>query len=151
MRNATVGPRAIEGARALFFEKLFGAAQDAAPVGLYDKQALALAVAASIQGLLATRAGPDAARRKPGERLVVDYGVPSLEQFSPSRPEDRARLADALRDAILAFEPRLENPEVVVVPNPATAGRLEARITGWLRIARSLEAFSFSGPLDFPA
>ncbi len=150
MRNATVGPRAIEGARAPFFEKLLGAAHDAAPRTLYDAEALAGAVAASLRELLATRAGPGAARRGPAERLVVDYGVPSLEQFAPSRSDDRTRLADALRDAILAFEPRLERPEVLVVPDPAVAGRLQARVTGWLRLSRTLEAFSFSGPLDFP-
>ncbi|SDZ90222.1 type VI secretion system baseplate subunit TssE [Rubrimonas cliftonensis] len=151
MRSATVGPRVIEGARAPFFEKLLGAAQDAAPGALYDAEGLAGAVSASLRALLATRAGPDAARRGPAERLVVDYGVPSLEQFAPSRPDDRARLADAMRDAILAFEPRLERPEVSVVPDPAVAGRLEARVTGWLRLSRTLEAFTFSGQLDFPA
>lgn len=148
MRSATIGPRAIDGARALLFEKLLGTG---AVPGHYDADGLAAAVTASLARLLATRAGPDAASRAPGRRLVTDYGVPSLEQFAPTRPDDRARLAGALRDAILAFEPRLENPDVVVVHVPALAGRLEARIAGWLRLQRSLEAFSFTCPLDSPA
>lgn len=151
MRKTTVGPRAIEGARAPLFEKLLAAAQDAQPHGRYDAGDLSDAVTASLRRLLATRAGPDAVRRAPCDRRVVDYGVPSLEQFAPSRSDDRLRLAGALRDAILAFEPRLEKPEVVVVLDPVFAGRLEARVSGWLRLTRTLEAFSFSSPFSFPA
>lgn len=58
-----------------------------------------------------------ARRALPGKNLrgVLNWGLPPMNSFSPQVDADRKQIASYMRDAIIAFEPRLEGVDVVPV------------------------------------
>ena len=79
-----------------------------------DRRGLKESVRRELEQLFNTRCPIPSHRLRLRERSVIDYGIPDFSNFSPRRFEDRARLADVLRRAIEAFEPRLANVRVHV-------------------------------------
>lgn len=142
-RGLALGPRRVEGARPLLFERLFG---EPAP-RLHDAAGLSAAIVASLTDLMSVRPPASAHGAAAASRTVLDYGAAPAEGLSPARPEDRARLAADIRAAIAAFEPRLESPEVEIVADPDAPGEALARVTGSVRLGRSVEPFAFLAPL----
>lgn len=102
------------------------------PVRTLDDRALRRSVRRELRALFNTRC-PFAAHRLPvKERSVIDYGIPDFSHLSAGNPDDRAALARILRDAIEAFEPRLQNVRVTLdaVDGDAAAvvGIIDARL-----------------------
>ena len=98
------------------------------PVRTLDDRALRRSVRRELRALFNTRC-PFAAHRLPvSERSVIDYGIPDFSHLSAGNPDDRATLARILRDAIEAFEPRLQNVESVDGNAGAVTGVIEARL-----------------------
>jgi type VI secretion system lysozyme-like protein len=142
-RGLAAGPRRIDGARPLLFERLF----DGGGRRVHDALSLSDAVEAAIGDLLATRPPDGAASRPPEARSVLDYGAAPPEGFAAASEPDRLRVAADIRAAILAFEPRLIDPQVAVAPDPDDPGGLAVAISGVLRVGALLESFAFVAPL----
>ena len=84
------------------------------PMRTLDRRGLKESVRRELEQLFNTRCPVPAHRLRLRERSVIDYGIPDFSTFSARRFEDRARLADVLRRAIEAFEPRLASVRVHV-------------------------------------
>jgi type VI secretion system lysozyme-like protein len=77
-------------------------------------------------------------------RTVIDYGVPDFSSYSPRNHDDRQRLAEALRQAIDAYEPRLRQARVAVEPVPGDDQALVGRIDALLVVEEVHEPISFA-------
>jgi type VI secretion system lysozyme-like protein len=127
------------------FERLLA---DGPKARIYDAAALSRVIAASLSELLATRAPATASGLPAAARTILDYGAAPDPTLSPARQDDRDRLAREIREAVVAFEPRLAEAAVAVDEAAETAGLLIVRITGSMRLGRTLEPFSFCVPID---
>lgn len=100
------------------------------PLRTLDRRGLKESVRRELELLFNTRCSFPAHRFAGRELSVIDYGIPDFSTFSPRSFEDRERLAEVLRRAVEAFEPRLAQVRVRVEPFPgddlALAGRVEA-------------------------
>jgi type VI secretion system protein ImpF len=100
------------------------------PLRTLDRRGLRESVRRELELLFNTRCPFPAHRLAGRERSVIDYGIPDFSTFSPRSFADRERLADLLRRAVEAFEPRLADVRVHVEPLPgedlALCGRIEA-------------------------
>ncbi len=142
-RGLSAGPRRIDGSRPALFERLFE------PEGprVYHADALREAIAARLEALLATRAPASAVGKPAAARRVTEYGAGPEPGLSPSREEDRLRVAADIREAVAAFEPRLSSPVVEIAPDPDAPQTLRVRIAGAMRLGRLFEPFEFLAPL----
>ena len=93
--------------------------------------------------LLSVRAPASAAGKKAAQRTILDYGVLETEGLSPARAEDQNRFAAELLEAVIAFEPRLENPTVEVRPVPENGQVMAVRFIGQLRLGSEFAPFEF--------
>ncbi|HKO58950.1 MAG TPA: type VI secretion system baseplate subunit TssE [Thermoanaerobaculia bacterium] len=102
------------------------------PMRTLDRRGLKKSVRRELEQLFNTRC-PVAQHHLLGrQRSVIDYGIPDLAIFSARSHDDRLRIAEILRQAIVAYEPRLIDPRVVVEQVPgeelALMARIEARM-----------------------
>jgi type VI secretion system protein len=82
--------------------------------------------------------------RLPGAPLtVIDYGIPPLTGFAARNSDDQIKLANALQDAIAAFEPRLSGVRVRAVPPAVDQMYLEFSVEGNLVCDNVREPVSF--------
>ena len=105
------------------------------PVRTLGREGLKESVRREMERLLNTRTSLPADRLALRERSVIDYGLPDCSMFSPRSSDDRARVGELIRRAIVAYEPRLSEVRVAVDVAPghllAMAVRVEAMlITG---------------------
>jgi type VI secretion system protein ImpF len=100
------------------------------PMRTLDRRGLKESVRRELELLFNTRCPFPAHRLAGRERSVIDYGIPDFSIFSARSFEDRERLAELLRRAVEAFEPRLAGVRVYIEPVPGDdltlAGRIEA-------------------------
>jgi type VI secretion system lysozyme-like protein len=104
------------------------------PARTLDRRGLRESVRRELERLLNTRCPIPAHRLVDRPRSVLDYGLPELSGFSAQRFEDRERLAELIRRAVEAFEPRLAEVRVRLEPAPgdvfSLAGHIEAVLLG---------------------
>lgn len=104
------------------------------PARTLDRRGLRESVRRELERLLNTRCPLPAHRLADRPRSVIDYGLPELTGFSANRAEDRERLAELIRRAVEAFEPRLAEVRVRLEPVPgdalSLAGHIEAVFQG---------------------
>lgn len=98
------------------------------PSRTLDRRGLRESVRRELERLLNTRCPFPAHRLADRPRSVVDYGLPELTGFSANRVEDRERLAELIRRAVEAFEPRLAEVRVRLEPVPGDALSLAGHI-----------------------
>ena len=102
------------------------------PMRTLDRRGLRESVRRELEQLFNTRCPIPAHRLPIRERSVIDYGVPDFSVFSPRSYDDRVRLAELLRRAIEAFEPRLIDVQVSLEPHPGNdlslLGLIEANL-----------------------
>lgn len=93
----------------------------------------------------ARRAEPlaEAARRSAADLTVLDYGLPEFGAWSPADPNARRLMAMAMRQAIMAFEPRLAAPTVELTAPSDRPGLLSARISGRLVAEDGVEPVTY--------
>jgi type VI secretion system protein ImpF len=148
MSGALPGPRVRPGSLPPLFERLI----DLAPhEGTNPADALRLrgddlriTVARAIGQLLDTRRNVPLEEAAEAVGLtVIDFGIPDFGTRAPSDERARALLSEAIRRAILAFEPRLKNPAVALKPKPGEPSRLEVEITATLDNGVFVEPVSF--------
>ncbi len=77
-----------------------------------DRKGLKESVRRELERLFNTRSPLPASRlaeMAPEDRTVIDYGIPDPASFAPANPEDRRLIAELLRRAAVAYEPRLSH------------------------------------------
>ncbi|MEM7744215.1 MAG: type VI secretion system baseplate subunit TssE [Pseudomonadota bacterium] len=124
------------------FERL-AAATRAHTLRVYDRDALQAAITQSLDALISVRAPVSAMGKPAASRTVLDYGILEVEALSPARPEDRAVITREVREAVIAFEPRLAEPNVEAILDRENGQALRLGITGILTIGRQQEQFNF--------
>lgn len=149
MSPAPAGP-GLGAARALLFDRLVDTEPGAAPGRTsghtISRAELQLSVAREIASLLNTRIDPAIDAIEPRERTVLDYGLPDFTALAAASNSDTTKLAIAAQRAILAFEPRLARPQVIVQTDKTKRDSITFLITGTLHVNGAPESFSF--PVD---
>lgn len=118
------------------------------PMRTLGRSGLKESVRRELEMLLNTRTSLPAGRLLLRERSVIDYGVPDCSMFSPRSFEDRARLADIIRRAIAAYEPRLADVRVTVELAPGDELAMSVRIEAMLVTGSVPEPVSFDTVLQ---
>jgi type VI secretion system lysozyme-like protein len=116
------------------------------PESTLDAEALRESVRRELECLLGTRCTltlEEAETRDPGERSVLDYGLPDLGPLDPVAPADQERLAGLLSRTITAFEPRLRQVRVSVRSHPEDRRVAVATLTALLVVESLAEQISF--------
>lgn len=104
--------------------------REARPLRTLDRRGLKESVSRELERLFNTRCPLPAHRLEGRRRTVIDYGIPDLSGYSARRFEDCEALAEQMRRAIAAYEPRLAEVKVHLEPDPdnvlALTGQIEA-------------------------
>jgi type VI secretion system protein ImpF len=79
---------------------------------------------------------------------LFTYGLPDLANFSLNSDRDQMRLTSVLEGVIEAFEPRLKNVLVSLVPVASGTRMLKFQIEGVLRVEPAPERILFDTTLD---
>lgn len=108
-----------------------------------DRQGLRQSVRRELEQLFNTRSPLPVHYVPAADRTVLDYGIPDLSEYSPRNPDDRTQLAEMLRRAIVAFEPRLGEVRVRISEQLATARTLVAQLEAVLIAEDVREPVSF--------
>jgi type VI secretion system protein ImpF len=101
------------------------------PLRTLDRGGLKESVRRELERLLNTRSSLPADRLAARERSSIDYGVPDFSMFSAASFADRQRLAEIVRRAIVAYEPRLAGVRVyleAIGDDFRLFGRIEATL-----------------------
>jgi type VI secretion system protein ImpF len=118
------------------------------PMRTLDRGRLKESVRRELELLLNTRASLPAGRLSLRDRSVIDYGVPDFGFFSPRSFDDRTRMADLIRRAIVIYEPRLTDVRVFVDLAPGDELAVSVRIEAKLRTGTMPEPVSFDTVLQ---
>jgi type VI secretion system lysozyme-like protein len=102
------------------------------PLRTLDGTGLRESVRRELEQLFNSRCPLASHRLQDRPRTVVEFGIPALSEYSASRVEDRQRLAEQLRRAIAAYEPRLAEVRVQLDPVPGYPFSLVGSITAFL-------------------
>ncbi|HEX8688216.1 MAG TPA: type VI secretion system baseplate subunit TssE, partial [Pyrinomonadaceae bacterium] len=123
--------------------------EEARPYRAHDVGALTSSVRREIGRLLNTRRhGRAWAAGEGGEVTVLDYGLPDFSSLSAHSDDDRGLLAEAVAEAVAAFEPRLRGVRVRVEQERPEDRALLLRVEGRLVVGTVAEPVSF--PLLMP-
>jgi type VI secretion system lysozyme-like protein len=79
---------------------------------------------------------------------VRDYGIPDASTLSPRSVADCAAFARTIRDAIISYEPRLEQPFVEVRQSQGSVAGMCVVVTGHIRGHADGRRTSFPVPLQ---
>ena len=113
------------------------------PQRTLDRRGLRESVRRELERLFNTRCPLPEHRLAGRQRSVIDYGVPELTGFSARNVEDRDRLAEVLRLAVEAYEPRLGDVRIRLEPVPGDDLSLGGYVEGFLRTDDVPEPVSF--------
>lgn len=141
-------PKAIEGARALLFERLVdldpkALKEEPRPLRILNKQELKESVRRELERLLNTRSSIPTPLYGEEELTVLDYGIPDFSSFSAHNADDHRRIETIIKRSISAFEPRLQEVQVTVEPFRNSDWSLWVKIDALLVIDSFAEAVSF--------
>lgn len=143
--------RRLRGARALLFERLTDLEprhpEEEEPARVLDGDELRLSVRRELERLLNTRCvlTPEALEGR--QRTTLEYGVPDFGHLQTRDTGARKLIAEEVRRAVVAYEPRLA--QVTVTAEPSTAPdeerRLAVRVDAMLVVGEVMEPVSFVG------
>jgi type VI secretion system lysozyme-like protein len=119
------------------------------PMRTLDRRGVRESVRRELETLFNTRCPIPAHRLAARERTVIDYGIPDFSTFSARNFSDHGRLAQVLREAVDAYEPRLTNVRVSITPIAGDDLALSGRIDADLMIENVPEPVSFATTLRF--
>jgi len=141
-----IEPKVRSGARALLFDRLVDtepeSQKEVKPLRTLDKNGLKASIRRELGRLLNTRCPMPLTPTD--ERTVINYGIPDFSWLSLYNGDHRARLASWIRDAIVAYEPRLADVQVTVDPPMKSERSLTAKIEANLRIETIREPVAFT-------
>lgn len=118
------------------------------PLRTLDRRGLRESVRRELERILNTRCPFPAHRLADRPRSVIDYGLPELTGFSAHSFEDRTRLAELIRRAVEAFEPRLCEIRVRLEPVPGDSLLLMGHVEGLLKFDGVTEPVSFHAAVE---
>jgi type VI secretion system protein ImpF len=117
-----------------------------------SRDRLLISLRRDLEWLLNTHRGAEADPEAFEElrRSVYHYGVPDISSVSHGSADAQARLLRQVKEAIVAFEPRLTNVRVSEAPAPPGEVRREVRfiIHGLLRVDPNPEQVVFDTVLE---
>jgi len=127
-----------------------GETREAPPTRQTNLRLLKQAVKRDLEWLLNTRATPESVPEGLAEvhRSLVLYGLPDLTTASVKSPDDRARLRDAVAEAVRVFEPRLEGVDVSLEGEAETERAIRFRIDARLKVDPAPEPVTFDTTLQ---
>jgi type VI secretion system protein ImpF len=143
--------RRLPGARALLFERLVDMdhrhREEQDPARVLDPQALRVSVRRELERLLNTRCAFTSEALEARERTTLEYGLPDFGHLQTRDTSAQTRVAEEVRRAVGAYEPRLKQVKVTVEPTtaPDQERRLTVRIDAMLVVGEVMEPVSFSG------
>lgn len=108
--------------------------------GLNREVCVVTSVAAHLAKMLSTRAG--------SVQTLADYGLPDLNDMRFSLHDVGSQARKAIETFIKAYEPRLRDVCVVLMPSNADQLRLSLRIDALLDVDGTRRQVSFSARLD---
>lgn len=121
------------------------------PLRVLKRNAFAKAVVRDLVWLLNTRAAtrlmPDGGKRN-HTGTVIDYGIEDFSHLMAASNEDRATLTQAVKDAIRAYEPRLQVHRIKVEPVEGRHLMASIYVEAWLVADEVREPVSFSMRVD---
>ncbi len=145
-------PRLVRAAPAPLFERLTDLNPDvsaeAQPLTTLPPGALRASVLREIERLLNTRAPVAAPVLQQRVRSTIDYGIPDLSVLGTRDFDSETRFADAIRQAIEAYEPRLADPSVRLARSTRQNGGVVVQVNGELRMGSIREPVSFEIAVD---
>lgn len=117
----------------------------------YRVQGLSLlleSIQREIENLLNTRLPPVHSAATNWEPIsepqtVLDYGLPAFSTLSAESPTDIGLLSKVVVGKIAAFEPRLQNPKLELVPDPDDPAGMFGTLRGTVRVDKGLQTVSF--------
>jgi type VI secretion system protein ImpF len=118
------------------------------PLRTLGRAELKDSVRRELEHLLNTRVSLPVHRLRSRERTVVDYGIPDFSSFSARNHDDRLRLAEMIRMAIAAYEPRLTDVRVRLESVAGNDGVISGVIEASLITGRVTEPVSFATNLQ---
>lgn len=141
----------VPGLRAPLFDRLVDGVpeleKEHSPLRVYGKAAVLRSIARDLDRLFNTRRHliqPSDIDLPATSLTILDYGVPDFSWRSALDEDGRRRFADVLRTAIVRFESRLEDPLVLLAPDPENERQLLVTISGRLRLGLHAEPVTFS-------
>jgi type VI secretion system lysozyme-like protein len=143
--------RRLPGARALLFERLVDrdhrAREEQDPARMLDPAALRLSVRRELEHLLNTRCALPAEALEGRARTTLEYGVPDFSHLQTRDTGAQKQVAEEVRRAVAAYEPRLKQVKVMVEPGaaPDAERRLTVRVEAMLVVGEVMEPVSFAG------
>lgn len=136
-----------EGARAPLFDRLSAIPEVAGgrvPSGTLDRAGQRESLQRELNRLLNTRSSNTSSGKAQGERTVIDYGLPDYSAMYTRSPEDQKKLAELVRQTVVAFEPRLSQIKVEAEVLGNSDKTMLVKVSGALASGRLRERVSFS-------
>lgn len=119
-------------ARVLLFDRLV----DRTPGQQYENPPLRMMGAADLQNSIGNELrrlfNTRSTTHGDGPLSMIDYGLPDWSTLHASNSEERKEIERGMQKAILAFEPRLRQPQVLVDPVAQHQQTLSIRLNGKL-------------------
>lgn len=113
------------------------------PSRTLDRRGLRESIRRELERLFNSRCPLPAERLAGRPRTVLEYGIPDFAGLTPRRFEDRVRLAELLREAVEAYEPRLRRVRVEVAAVAGDDEALACRVEGETVVDGVAEPVSF--------
>jgi type VI secretion system protein ImpF len=79
---------------------------------------------------------------------VIDYGIPDFSALSPRHAQDRELLEASLKQAVVFYEPRLQNVSVKVAAVPQRGDKALVTVSGDVTIGLKAQRVSFELGLE---
>lgn len=145
-------PRLVRATPAPLFERLTDLnpeiSAESQPLTTLPPEALRASVLREIERLLNTRAPVAAPILQQRVRSTIDYGIPDLSVLGTRDFDSETKFADAVRQAIAAYEPRLADPSVRLSRSTRQNGGVVVQVGGELRLGSIREPVSFEIMVD---
>jgi type VI secretion system lysozyme-like protein len=143
--------RLVDGAAVPLFERFLEEVDDPRIIEPYRIQNFALlrkSVQWEIDNLLNTRLPPRESPKLSWEpvsepQTVLDYGLPALSPLNSGSLSDANLLRDTILRKIASFEPRLQNPVLVLSPDPEDPTTMTGVLQGSVTLGKVSQPVSF--------
>ncbi len=118
------------------------------PFRVMTRNAFARTMIRDLSYLLNTRTTERFDVGEAGPRSVLDYGVDDFTHLAPASYDDQRLVARYVKDAITAFEPRLEVKRLVVEPLEGKPTMCSVYVEAYLNAEGIREPVSFRAVFD---